>query len=75
LLTSAGFKVGTTTNAATYDYTKTIIKAKSTVDADFVSALSSALGKNYVVDTAQTLSATSTDDIQIIIGSSKVTSQ
>jgi hypothetical protein len=72
LLTSAGFKVGTATNAATYDYTKTIIKAKSTVDSTFVSALSSALGKTYSVDTPQTLASSSTDDIQIVIGSTKL---
>jgi len=71
LLTTAGFKVGTTGNAATYDYTKTIIKAKSSVDAAYVSALSSALGKTYAVDTAQTLEGTSTDTVQVIIGSSK----
>jgi hypothetical protein len=71
LLTSAGFKVGTTANAATYDYTKTIIKAKTTVDAAFVSALSASLNKTYVVDTPQTLAASSTDDVQVVIGSTK----
>lgn len=71
LLTTAGFKTGTTANAATYDYTKTIIKAKSTVEAAFVTALSTALGKTYVVDTAQTLSTSSADTVQVIIGSSK----
>ena len=72
LLTSAGFKVGTTVNAATYDYTKTIIKAKSTVDSAFVSALSSALGKTYSVDIPQTLATSSTDDVQVVIGSTKL---
>jgi hypothetical protein len=71
LLTTAGFKIGSTGNAASYDYTKTIIKAKSTVDAAFVSALSVSLGKTYVVDTAQTLATTSADTIQVVIGSSK----
>lgn len=71
LLTTAGFKVGTTANAATYDYTKTIIKAKSTVEAAYITALSTALGKTYVVDTAQTLATTSADTVQIVIGSSK----
>ena len=71
LLTTAGFEVGTTGNAATYDYTKTIIKAKSSVDAGYISALSAALGKTYVVDTTQTLSDTSADTVQVIIGSSK----
>lgn len=71
LLTTDGFKTGATANAATYDYTKTIIKAKSTVEATFVTALSEALGKTYVVDTAQTLSSSSADAVQVIIGSSK----
>ncbi len=71
LLTTAGFKVGSTANAATYDYTKTIIKAQSTVDAAFIAALSSALGKTYVVDSPQTLASSSADTIQVVIGSSK----
>lgn len=71
LLTSAGFKVGSTANAASYDYTKTIIKAKSTVSSDFVSALSSALSKTYVVDAAQTLSDSSADTVQVVVGTSK----
>jgi len=71
LLTGAGFKVGTTGNAATYNFTKTIIKAKTTVDANFVSALSTALGKTYVVDTTQTLATSSANNVQVVIGSSK----
>jgi len=71
LLTTAGFTVGSTANAATYDYTKTLIKAKTTVDTNFVTALSTALGKTYVVDTAQTLATSSADSIQVVIGSSK----
>jgi len=71
LLMTAGFKVGSAGNAATYDYTKSIIKVKSTVDATFVSALSTALGKTYSVDTPQTLASTSADTVQVVIGSSK----
>lgn len=71
LITTAGFKVGSAGNAATYDYTKTIIKAKSTVEAPFISALSAALGKTYVIDAAQTLASTSADTVQVVIGSSK----
>ncbi|KKS95061.1 MAG: Cell envelope-related transcriptional attenuator [Microgenomates group bacterium GW2011_GWC1_43_13] len=71
LLTTAGFKVGTTGNASTYDYTKTVIKAKSTVDASYISALSAALGKTYAVDTVQSLENVSTDTVQVIVGSSK----
>jgi hypothetical protein len=75
LLTGAGFKIGTTANAATYGYTKTIVKIKSTIDSDFVSALSTALSKTYIVDTAQTLATSSADDVQVIVGNSKVTTQ
>lgn len=71
LLTTAGFTVGSTGNAATFDYTKTIIKAKSTVDPSYITALSAALGKTYLVDTAQTLASSSADTVQVIIGSSK----
>ena len=71
LLTAAGFTVGSTGNAATYDYTKTIIKAKSTVDPAYLAALSAALGKTYLVDIAQTLATSSADTVQVIIGSSK----
>ena len=71
LLTAAGFTVGSTGNAATYNYTKTIIKAKSTVDSSYITALSAALGKTYFVDTAQTLASSSADTVQVIIGSSK----
>jgi hypothetical protein len=71
LLTTAGFKVGSTANAATYDYTKTIIKAKSSVEASFVSSLSTSLGKTYTVDKAQTLASSSADMVQVVIGNSK----
>lgn len=73
LLTTAGFKVGTTANAATYDYTKTIIKAQSSVDSAYITQLSLTLGKTYQVDTPQTLSSSSSDMVQVIVGSSKAT--
>ncbi len=71
LLTTAGFKVSSTTNAATYDYTKTIIKAKAAVDTAFVAKLSETLSKTYVVDKTQTLDATSKNDVEVIVGTSK----
>ena len=71
LLTDAGFNVVSTGNAATYDYTKTIIKAKSTVDASVIQKIKDALSKVYVVGDSQTLSSSSTTDIQIVVGSSK----
>ena len=71
ILTDAKFVVSTTGNASAYDYTKTIVKAKSTVDAAFVSKLVDTLGTVYVVDKAQTLSTSSTSDVQVIVGTSK----
>lgn len=71
LLTDAKFNVTSTGNASTYDYTKTIIKAKSTVDASVIAKLKETLSKNYVVGDNQTLASSSTVDIQVIVGSSK----
>ena len=71
LLTKAGFKVSGTGNADNYDYTDTIIKAKTSVSADFVSKLTTTLSGMYSVAKAQTLPDTSKDDIIVIIGSSK----
>jgi len=71
LLTKAGFNVTSTANAATYDYTETIIKAKSTVGASVIQKIKDALKKNYLIGDEQTLSSSATTDIQIIVGSSK----
>jgi hypothetical protein len=71
ILTKAGFKVGTTGNADNYDYTDTIIKAKSDVPSDFITKLTTTLSATYEVAKAQTLSDSSTDTIVVIIGSSK----
>ncbi|KKR52167.1 MAG: hypothetical protein UT88_C0024G0002 [Candidatus Woesebacteria bacterium GW2011_GWD2_40_19] len=60
-----------TANAATYDYTETIIKAKSTVGASVIQKIKDALKKNYLIGDEQTLSSSATTDIQIIVGSSK----
>lgn len=71
LLTKAGFKVGTTGNADTYDYTDTIIQVKSDVPAEFVSKLKTSLSGIYSVGTNKTLPDTSKDAVVVIIGSSK----
>jgi hypothetical protein len=71
LLTTAGFTVSKTGNASSYDFTKTVIKAKTDVPAAFVTQLSAALSKSYVLDTNQTLATSSADEVQVIIGSSK----
>jgi len=71
LLETAGFTVTSTGNAATYDYTKTIIKAKSTVDAATLKKVKDALFETYLVGENQTLTASSATDIQVIVGTSK----
>lgn len=71
LLEDSGFSVVSTGNAATYDYTKTIIKAKADIDASVIKKLRDTLSENYVVGEDQTLSSTSTTDIQVVVGSSK----
>ncbi len=71
LITAVGFKVGSTANAATYDFKKTIVKAKSTVEASYLTKLSETLGKTYVMDKAQVLDASSKNDVEVIVGSSK----
>jgi hypothetical protein len=71
LLTTAGFTVSGTGNADTYDFTKTVIKAKVDVPAAFLTQLSTALGKSYVLDTNQTLATSSADEVEVIVGSTK----
>ena len=71
ILTTAGFTVSATGNAASYDFTKTVIKAKLDVPATVISKLSTALSKSYVLDTNQTLATSSADKIQVIVGSTK----
>jgi hypothetical protein len=72
LLTGAGFKVSAAGNAASYDYTKTVIKVKADVPQEFVTKLSDTLSKNYVLDTKQALATSSADSVQVIVGSTKV---
>lgn len=71
LLTGAGFKVSAAGNASSYDYTKTVIKVKADVPAEFVTKLSEALSKSYVVDAKQALATSSADSVQVIVGSTK----
>jgi hypothetical protein len=71
LLESGGFKVSGTGNASSYNFTKTVIKVKSDVPTAFVSQLTTTLGKTYQLDANQTLPSTSTDSVQVIVGSTK----
>jgi hypothetical protein len=71
LLTGGGFTVSATGNATSYDFTKTIIKAKSDVPEAFLTKLTETLGKTYSLDKNQTLPASSADAVQVIVGSTK----
>lgn len=71
LLTKAGFKVGTTGNADNYDYTDTIIKTKADVPPDFNTKLTTTLSGIYSVAKVQSLPASSSAEVVVIIGSSK----
>lgn len=71
ILTAAGFSVSGTGNADSYDFTKTVIQAKADVPASFITKLSDTLSKTYVVDKPQSLPDSSTNEIVVIVGSSK----
>lgn len=71
LLTKGGFKVSTTGNAATYDFTDTTIETKADVPSDFVTKLTTTLSGIYKVGTPKSLPDTSKDEVVVIIGSSK----
>lgn len=70
-LTDAGFKVGTAGNAKTYDYKKTVIQAKDSVDQKYLDELNKTLAKTYVLDDKQKLEDTEKEDVIVIIGSEK----
>lgn len=71
LVETAGFKVSKTGNAEAFDFTKTVIKAKADVPTGFLTQLTAALSKSYVLDTNQTLATSSADSVQVIVGTSK----
>lgn len=70
ILEEAGFKVGSTANAKTYDYAKTEISTKTTVEADFVKSLATALGKTYQIADPATSSA-QTSPVIVTVGNLK----
>jgi outer membrane biosynthesis protein TonB len=70
LVEAAGFTVLSTGNATSYDYKKTQITLKTGIDPDFVSALITALKKNYQLEDTKTVSS-QTNDVTVIVGSLK----
>lgn len=71
ILETAGFTVSSTGNAKTYDFTKTEISVKTGVEADFVQAIVTALGKTYQLEDPKTAS-TQSASIIITVGNLKV---
>ena len=70
-LTTAGFKVTSTGNAANSNFTKTEISAKSSVNHDFLTKLEDELNKSYTVDTTVATSPDSdSTDVTVSLGSS-----
>ncbi len=70
-LTGDGFKVDSTGNADSSDYTATIISAGKDVDPAYLSKLKDELKKTYKLGTDKTIASGSstTDDVIITIGS------
>jgi hypothetical protein len=71
LLEKAGFVIASTGNAKTYDYTETIIQAKSSVSEAFLTKLKSTLVKTYAVGKNETLKDSETFSLIILVGSTK----
>lgn len=71
LLTKAGFEVSAAGNAKTYDYTDTVIQAKSDVPQAFLDKLQTELEGVYSVNKPETLPDSSKDEVVVIVGSSK----
>ncbi len=69
LLEDAGFKVKTTGNAESFDFTDTIIQVKNSVSEDVLGKVENSLSSAYSVKTGDILTADSDFDIIITIGS------
>lgn len=70
ILEKAGFKVSSTGNASNYNYTETIIQAKSSIEEQFITKLKETLGETYkVASKIQSLSSSSKDEVVVIVGS------
>lgn len=69
LVEKAGFEVGSTGNAARFDYTDTIVQTKKSVGEETVKMLTEALEASYSVKAGTALSNSSSFDIVITVGS------
>ncbi|OGK38997.1 hypothetical protein A3F34_00260 [Candidatus Roizmanbacteria bacterium RIFCSPHIGHO2_12_FULL_44_10] len=70
-LETAGFTVDSTGNADSYDFKNTVIRAKSTVPAGFVSLLKEELSSYGTIDTEELADDEDTDVVIVIGGKQK----
>lgn len=70
-LEEGGFVVSETGNADNYDYTDTIIQAKTGIEKNFLDELKRILTKSYVLGKDAPLEATDSSDVIVIIGNKK----
>jgi|GEM_PF-971925 len=69
LLENAGFKVGNTGNAASYNFTNTVVQVKDTVPADVIATIKKTLSSEYSVEVGKALVTSSPYDIIVTVGS------
>lgn len=69
LLEESGFKVKTTGNAASFDFTDTIIQVKNSVSEEVLDMVKESLSSAYSVKTGDILDSDSDYDIVVTIGS------
>ena len=67
-LEEKGYIVSSISNASRYDFTKTLIQYRKTVNAVFLGSLKTALTERFVLDEPQILEATNEGDIIVTIG-------
>jgi hypothetical protein len=69
LVEKAGFKVGNTGNAESFDFTDTVIQVKTSVSPSVLDKVKEALTSTYSVESGEKLDSDSDYDIVITIGS------
>lgn len=71
VLEKEGFKVSETGNADNYDYTDTVVQAKDNIEKTFLEKLKNLIGKSYTLDKDESLSASDSSDVIVVVGSKK----
>ena len=71
ILEKGGFEVVETSNADNYDYVDTIVQAKKNVEKAFLEKLKNLIGKSYTLGKDESLSASDSSDVIVVVGSKK----